>query len=119
MEYNKTFRQLVVWQMAKELSFFIYNITLKFPIEERFAMSSQMRRASYSVLANIAEGNSRSTKKDRINFFLIARGSLVELDCFSELAYGLKYIKKEDYDKMLELINKTSFLLIKFIKSQK
>ena len=118
MEYRNTFRQLLVWQRSKDLTLLVYRLTKNFPVEEKFAMVSQMRRASYSVLANIAEGNSRMAKKDRCNFFNIARGSLVELDCFSEVACDLNYISKNDHNKLLEEINKVAFLLIKFIKSQ-
>ncbi|OGF26403.1 hypothetical protein A2331_05715 [Candidatus Falkowbacteria bacterium RIFOXYB2_FULL_34_18] len=81
-------------------------------------MTSQIRRCAYSFLANIAEGNSKKHHKDRCNFFNIAQGSLVELDCFSEIAYELKYIDKENYKKLLELINKNGYLLMKFTKSQ-
>ncbi|MEA2088530.1 MAG: four helix bundle protein [Patescibacteria group bacterium] len=119
MQYKNSFRQLVVWQRSKDLVLFVYKITKKFPIEERFAMVSQMRRASYSVLANIAEGNAKNHSKNRINFFNIAQGSLVEIDCFAELAYELKYITDNEYEQLLELINKVSYLLSKFIKSQK
>ena len=98
---------------------FVYNITKEFPQEEKFAMVSQMRRASYSFLANIAEGNAKKHYKDRCNFFNIAEGSLVELDCFAEIACELNYINNQDYLKLLELINKSSFLLRKFIESQK
>ena len=80
---------------------------------------SQIRRAVYSFFANIAEGNSRKSSKDRINFFNIAKSSLVELDCFAEIAYELKYIKNNDYKKLLELINKVIYLTNKFINSQK
>lgn len=118
MQYQNSFRQLIVWQKSKELTLFVYEITKKFPSEEKFALCSQTRRASSSVLANIAEGNAKITKKDRCNFFNIAQGSLVELDCHSEIAYSLKYINDNDYKILLELINKTSFLLMKFINSQ-
>lgn len=119
MQYQGSFRQLVVWQKGKELTIYIYKITKDFPSEEKFAMVSQMRRSSYSFLANIAEGNSKIHLKDRLNFFNIAQGSLTELDCFAEIAFELKYINKIQYDILLELINKSAFLLIKFIKSQK
>lgn len=118
MRYQNSFRQLIVWQESKKLTLFIYQITKNYPDEERFAMISQMRRASYSLLANIAEGNSKKHKKDRCNFFNIAQGSLSELDCFTELAFELKYINKQNYDKLLELINKTAYLLNKFIIAQ-
>ncbi len=118
MRYQNSFRQLTVWQKAKELTLLIYKITRNFPLEERFAMASQMRRASYSILANIAEGNTKNHLKDRCNFFNIAKGSLVELDCFLEIALELNYLNENDYNKILETINKTAFLLNKFINSQ-
>lgn len=119
MRYQNSFRQLVVWQKGKELTLLVYKITKEFPVEERFAMVSQMRRAAYSFLANIAEGNSKKSYKDRCNFFNIAQGSLTELDCFAEIAYELKYISDQDYKKLLEYINKNGYLLNQFIKSQK
>jgi len=119
MQYQNSFRQLIVWQKSKELTIFIYNITKEFPPEEKFAITSQMRRASYSILANIAEGNAKKHFKDRLNFFNIAKGSLTELDCFAEIANELKYINYQDYLKLLELINKCGYLLMKFTKSQK
>lgn len=96
----------------------MYKITKEFPTEERFAMVSQMRRAAYSFLANIAEGNAKKFYRDRCNFFNIAQGSLVELDCFSEIAHELNYINHQDYLKLLELINKCGYLLKHFIDSQ-
>ena len=119
MQYQNSFRQLLVWQKGKEITLFIYKITKNFPIEEKFALTSQMRRSSYSVIANIAEGNSKIHRRDRCNFFNIAQGSLVELDCFAEIAHELKYITKDNYLYLLELINKCGYLLIKFIDSQK
>lgn len=119
MQYKNSFRQLIVWQKSKELTLFVYRITKEFPAEEKFAMTSQMRRAAYSLLANIAEGNAKNHDKDRRNFFNIAQGSLTELDCFSEIAHELKYINEQNYKELLEQINKTGYLLAKFIKSQK
>ena len=81
-KFEKGFRQLVVWQESKQLCLFIYKNTKQFPSDERFALTSQIRRASYSVMANIAEGNERKCLKDRLNFFNMAKSSLVELDCF-------------------------------------
>lgn len=118
MQYQNSFRKLIVWQEGKKLALFIYKITKNFPAEEKFAMVSQMRRAAYSFIANIAEGNAKTSKKDRINFFSIARGSLSELDCFAELALELKYIEENNYKLLIELINKSGFLLNKFIISQ-
>lgn len=96
----------------------MYKITKEFLTEERFAMVSQMRRAAYSFLANIAEGNAKKFYRDRCNFFNIAQGSLVEMDCFSEIVHELNYINYQDYLKLLELINKCGYLLKHFIDSQ-
>jgi four helix bundle protein len=68
-------------------------------------MTSQLRRSSSSIMANIAEGNYRKTNKDRLNFFITSRASLAETDCFLELAYDLKYLEKADYEQLL--INST------------
>lgn len=119
MEYKNSFRQLMVWQKGKDLTLLIYRITKNFPPEEKFAITSQIRRAGYSIIANIAEGNAKNHLKDRLNFFNIAKGSLVEVDCFTEIAFELKYINKNEYEKILEYLNKTAYLLNKFINSQK
>lgn len=118
MQYEKSFRKLIAWRQGKEMAMYVYKVTIDFPSEEKFAMVSQMRRSAYSFIANIAEGNAKNTIKDKHRFFNIAQGSIVELDCFAELAFELKYIKKENYDKLLELLNKSSFLLHKLIVSQ-
>jgi len=116
---QNNFRKIIAWQKGKELAIFIYQITKKFPAEEKFAIVSQMRRAAYSFISNIAEGNAKRQVKDRCNFFNISQGSLNEIDCFGELAYELGYINKEEYSKLLELLNKSGYLLSQFIKSQK
>ena len=117
--YQNSFRQLIVWQKAKELTLRIYNITKGFPKEETYALVSQLRRASSSVMANIAEGNERVGVKDRLKFFNQAKSSLVEVDCFWELAENLGYLNERDYLDVLECINKTAYLLNKFMFSQK
>lgn len=117
MHYQGSFRQLIAWQKAKELTLWIYEITKKFPKEEIYALSSQVKRASYSVMANIAEGNNRKHRKEKIQFFYIALSSLTEVDCFIELSFELKYITQEELEEGLELINKTGFLLRKLISA--
>ena len=117
-KFEKGFRQLIVWQESKQLCLFIYQITKQFPSNERFALTSQIRRASYSVMANIAEGNERKGIKDRLNFFNMAKSSLVELDCFLELSFDLEYLAKEPYQNALEKLNKVAYLLNRFSLSQ-
>lgn len=119
MMYLKTFRQLVVWREAKNLCLKIYQVTKNFPRDEIYALVSQLRRAAYSIIANIAEGNERKTVKDRLNFLNFAKSSLVELDCLLELSFELKYITNEEHKKILDQLNKVAFLLNKFSESQK
>jgi len=118
-EYRDTFRNLVVWQKAKELTLAVYKCSESFPSQEKFGLTSQIRRSSGSVMANIAEGNERRKSGDRGHFFIMAKSSLTEVDCWIELAYELKYVTEENYKKCIELINKTSFLLLRFMEAQK
>lgn len=73
-----------------------YRITKDFPQEERFAMVQQIRRAGLSVHLNIAEGCSRKSENERKRFFEISRGSVIEIDTASDIAYELKYKTKEE-----------------------
>lgn len=116
--YKRSFRQLVVWEKAKILTLEIYKITKKFPKEEKFGLTSQLRRAASSVMANIVEGNERRSKKDCCRFLNIAKGSLAEVDCYVDLALELKYLSISEYKKLIEYINKTGYFIIKFSESQ-
>jgi len=116
-QYGNSFRKLIVWQEAKILTLKIYKITTAFPQHELYGIVSQLRRSSSSIMANIAEGNNRRTKNDKIRFFTMAQSSLCETDCFLELAYELQYLSKEKYSLLLDQLNKTAFLLNKLIRS--
>jgi four helix bundle protein len=84
--------ELEAWQDAMRLVRLVYRITGDFPAEERFGLTSQMRRAAVSVPANIAEGAAGASKADFARFLTIARGSLVELDTLSWLARDLEFV---------------------------
>jgi len=118
-QYQRTFRKLIVWQKAKELTLKVYQLTKRFPSDEKFGLSSQIKRASVSVMSNIAEGNERNGVRDKLHFFNISYSSLVEVDSHSELALALEYITKSDYEHLIELINKTGFLLCRLSESKK
>jgi len=96
----QSFEDLNVWQKSHTLALEIYKITKHFPPEEKFGLVSQMRRASVSVAANIAEGFKRRGKKDKINFYNISQGSLTELDYYLILAKDLKYLDSYSVDKL-------------------
>ena len=96
----------------------IYNTVNLFPKEELYGLTSQMKRSSISIASNIAEGNQRWGKKERLRFFDIAQGSLFELDSQLEIALALKFVSQINYERTLELINKVGYLLAHFIQTE-
>ena len=86
------FKELLVWQKSMDLVKLVYALVKRFPAEERYALSDQLRRAVVSVPSNIAEGNGRVSNKDYAHFLSIARGSLFETLTQLEVARQLKYI---------------------------
>jgi four helix bundle protein len=90
------FERLDAWNRAVEFAGFIYELTKKFPREEVFGLTSQLRRASVSVAANIAEGASRSSGKDQARFFEIAFGSLNEIATMCHIALGQRFVGDTD-----------------------
>ena len=95
------FEKLLVWQKAMELTGMVYAIVRQLPVEERYALADQLRRAVVSIPSNIAEGNGRTGNKDYAHFLSIARGSLFETITQLELARRLHYI--EEYDAIRPL----------------
>lgn len=79
IRYKYSFEKLQVWQLAKSFTVSIYKMTEKFPEIEKFGLTGQLRRASVSICSNIAEGNSRISKKERAYFFQIAFSSTMEV----------------------------------------
>jgi len=94
------FRQLAVWQKSYDLTLKIYTYSVSFPNEERYGITSQLRRAAYSVPSNIAEGYERSHRKEYLQFLHIAKGSLGEIETFLMLCRDLKYLKDENYQDL-------------------
>ncbi|PIZ87953.1 MAG: four helix bundle protein [Candidatus Nealsonbacteria bacterium CG_4_10_14_0_2_um_filter_39_15] len=115
----KTFRDIKVWQKAHELVIKIYKITIKFPVEEKYSLANQMRRAVVSVASNIVEGFKRKSLKDRLHFYNIADGSLEELKYQLLVSQDLKYITEEIYRETINLAEEVSKMLNSWIKTQK
>jgi four helix bundle protein len=90
------------WRLADELTVQIYEKTKIFPREEMYGLTSQIRRAAYSVPANIVEGSSRESKRDYLHFLHIARGSLSESQYFIHLAHRLGYLSDTDKARLSE-----------------
>jgi len=99
------FRKLEAWQLSKELSLQIYNVTELFPESEKFGLSNQIRRSAISIPSNIAEGSGRNSKIDFNRFISIALGSSYELDTQLEIAFELSYISEENYLKLNERLS--------------
>lgn len=96
----KSFTDLIAWQEGHKFVLLVYKITEKFPNKEIFGLTNQMRRAVVSITSNIAEGFSRNTSKDKYQFYCVAYGSLTELQNQLIIARDMKYLKKEEFDKM-------------------
>jgi four helix bundle protein len=103
------FRNLHVYQNAKNITKYIYQLLKKYPAEERFALSSQIRRAVTSIPINIAEGFGRFSSKEKARFIEIAYGSLTEVVCELEISLEQDYINQEEFsyaEKELTIIAK-------------
>ena len=119
MAQIRTFKELKVWEKSHELVLNIYAITQNFPKEEKFGLTSQIRRAAISVASNIVEGFRRRTLKDSLHFYNIADGSLEEVKYQLLLSLDLKFINRNDFNNALNLAEATSKMLFFWIKSQK
>ena len=105
------YRRLIAYQKAKEIVKQTYKLIKKFPAEEKYAMSDQLRRASVSITSNIAEGINRFSVKDKAHFIEMAYGSLMEVSSQFEIAEDLRYITSEDRLSIDILIEEEARLL--------
>lgn len=116
MENPKSYTELDVWKVARELTNSIYTITKDFPQHEVFGLSSQMRRCAVSVPSTIAEGCGRNSAAETIRFLYIARGSLYELETQCYLAFDQNYLQSNGLEEVLEQITKSKQMLNGFIR---
>lgn len=102
MEFKKIqkFTDLIAWQEGHKLVLLIYEITKTFPIEERYGLIDQMRRAVVSFTSNIAEGFSRKSSKEKYQFYSNSKGSMTELQNQLLISKDIGYINKELFDKL-------------------
>ncbi len=107
----KSFEELEVWRKAHELTLLIYRLTRAFPPDERFGLISQLRRASSSVAANIAEGYGRRTTKELLRSLRIANGEAEETRYFSHLRKDLSYMNQQEFDTVNQWCRSVSQLL--------
>jgi four helix bundle protein len=119
MEQKKieSYKDLIVWQKGIELVDELYTITKKFPKEEMFGLTNQIRRASVSIPANIAEGWGRNSSKNYIQFLRISRGSLFEIETMLVIANNQNFITEQMKSSISMKIDELGKMLNKLIKN--
>jgi four helix bundle protein len=114
MTPSKSFKDLIVWQKAHQFVVGVYKLTTRFPKEEIYGLTSQLRKAAVSTAGNIAEGYARRTKPDKIRFLNIAQGSLEEAKYYLLLGKDLNYGHDQS---LVDLSEETSKLLNSYVKA--
>ena len=114
----KTHKDLDVWKKSIDFVTKVYNLTGKFPNNEKFGIVSQIRRAAVSIPSNIAEGSARNSKKELIQFLYISLGSAAELETQLIISEKLKYIENLAILNDLNDIQKMIMGLIKYLRNQ-
>ncbi len=118
MTDSKSFRDLIVWQRSMDLVERIYEISSRFPRDERFGLTSQIRRAAVSVPSNIGEGARRKKPKVFVQHLDIALGSQAEIEVQLEIARRLRFLSAADYKKLQKTVEEIGRMLNGLILSQ-
>ena len=113
----QTYKDLFAWQEGHVLVLQVYKYTKNFPRDEQFGLTSQLKRAVVSITSNIAEGFSRRTYKEKQQFYLFAKGSLLEVDNQILIARDVGYVTDKQYEILTMQIEKVGRLLTGLIKS--
>ena len=109
MERSKNFKDVTVWQKAHSFVLEIYKMTQKFPKEELYGLTSQIRRAAVSIPANFVEGFKRKSKNDKLKFYNISLASLEETRYFLILAHDVEYADTLDLQSNIDEVGKLLF----------
>jgi four helix bundle protein len=107
----RDFRELKVWQKAHAFTLDVYRQTKRFPADERFGLTSHLRKSATSVTSNIAEGCGRNTNRDFTRFLTIAAGSASEAEYQLKLAVDLGYLRREDHRELNSHVNEVKRML--------
>jgi four helix bundle protein len=113
----KTHKDLLVWQKAFAFCKRVYEVTREFPDEERFGLTSQLRRGAVSVASNLAEGYNRGTRPDYIRFLWIANGAVAELDTQLLIADEMRYSRGDSIASLIEDLAEIERMLRALIRS--
>jgi four helix bundle protein len=97
---KKGFKDLIVWQKAKDLAIKVYESSEEGDLSRDFGLRDQVRRSAVSIASNLAEGDERDTDRESVRFFYIAKGSLAELRTQIEIAYEIGYLEKPLYESV-------------------
>jgi four helix bundle protein len=111
------FHNLQVWQKSHVCVLLVYGITKRFPDDERFGLTSQLRRSASSIPANLAEGCGRGSDQDFARFVQIAMGSAAEVEYHLLLAKDLEYISTDDFSKVNGSIAEAKRMLASLLKT--
>lgn len=106
------FEEIQAWQKAKDATLAIYQITSNSEFAKDFGLKDQIRRASVSIMANIAEGHGRKTNAEFANFLNIARGSVAEVQSHLYVAIGLMYIDQTEFDELYQTLTEISRMIL-------
>ena len=116
MRKIQDFRDLDVWQCSLDLVEEVHRLTKRLPIEERFGLSSQLRRAAVSVCTNIAEGYGRDSRAEFRRFLRISRGSVTEVLAILVLVQRLHYVEPDDLVRALSLTDRIRAMLTRLTR---
>ena len=112
----RNFRELKVWEKAHQLTLSVYRATVDFPAEEKFGLTSQLRRAAAAIPANIAEGCGRAGERELARFLQIAMGSASELEYHLLLAHDLDLVDAASYQQLHDSTTEVKGMLTSFIR---
>lgn len=111
------YKELKVWQKAVQLSTEVYKLSALLPAEEKYGLTSQMRRAAVSIASNIAEGAGRTSNKEFKQFLAIASGSCYELETQLTIATNVELVDKEESAKLIEILTEVMKMIYMLRKS--
>jgi len=115
----KSYKDLNIWNKGIDIASGIYKITPRFPKEEAYGLSSQMKRSAVSIPSNIAEGFSRQHNNEYKQFLYVAVGSCAELETHLVISMNQGYISKNEYDELSRMVDHEARMIMSMVKSIK
>jgi four helix bundle protein len=116
-EKIRSFTDLIAWKEAHKLVLMVYEVTKQFPREEQFGLTNQLRRAAVSISSNISEGFSRKSKDDKNRFYFMSQGSITEVQNQLLISRDVRYITKDEFQKISDQTVIVQKLINSLIKS--